>query len=469
MTTDQGGNVDSPTPGAENAPGTQTAPETETKSAPSAVLPPEAHDGHHEEETPAAVALVSVAPELLADSLGEYVKAWVKRIRSGESGALPILLGLVVIVIIFQVQQSRFLSAGNIVNLLVQAAFFVTLGLGEVFVLILSEIDLSTGFVAGIGATITLALLSPSYGWPWWAAVIVGLLACAAIGAFQGLLITRLHLPSFVVTLASLLGLGGVLIFLFDSFHGAVGGVISLPISGPLYNLVNGNMSVAASWIVLVVAVALYGLVSVMRNTRRRARNLSAPPLSITLATVAVVGVAGALLVIVCNINRGNLTSISGVPWVLPLVLLLVVLWTLLLSKTRTGRYIYAIGASPEAARRAGIRVQWIRTVAFILSAFTAGLGGLVFASRLGSISVGYDGSTYVLYAIAAAVIGGASLFGGYGKAVHALLGGVLIAAVVNGLALIGVSTAGEEIATALVLLAAVTVDSLVRRRGSTT
>jgi D-xylose transport system permease protein len=341
------------------------------------------------------------------------------------------------------------------------------LGLGETFALILSEIDLSVGFVAGIGATITLALLSPSYGWPWWAAVIVGLLACAALGAFQGLLITRLHLPSFVVTLASLLGLGGVLIFLFDSFHGAVGGVISLPTSGPLYNLVNGNMSAAASWIVLVVAVALYALVTITRNTRRRARNLSAPPLSITVLTIAVAAVAGALLVIVCNINRGNLVPLSGVPWVLPLVLLIVVLWTLLLTKTRTGRYMYAIGASPEAARRAGIRVQWIRTVAFTLSAFTAGLGGLVFASRLGSISVGYDGSTYVLYAVAAAVIGGASLFGGYGKAVHALLGGVLIAAVVNGLALIGVSTAGEEIATSLVLLAAVTVDSLVRRRGS--
>jgi len=397
------------------------------------------------------------------------VHAWIKRIRSGESGALPILLGLVLIVVIFQVQQSKFLSAGNIVNLLVQAAFFVLLGLGETFALILSEIDLSVGFVAGIGATITLALLSPSYGWPWWAAVIVGLLACAALGAFQGILITRLHLPSFVVTLASLLGLGGVLIFLFDSFHGAVGGVISLPTSGPLYNLVNGNMSTAASWIVLVAAVGLYALVTITRNTRRRARNLSAPPLSITLLTVAVAGVAGALLVIVCNINRGNLVPLSGVPWVLPLVLLIVVLWTLLLTKTRTGRYIYAIGASPEAARRAGIRVQGIRTVAFTLSAFTAGLGGLVFASRLGSISVGYDGSTYVLYAVAAAVIGGASLFGGYGKAVHALLGGVLIAAVVNGLALIGVSTAGEEIATSLVLLAAVTVDSLVRRRGSKT
>jgi D-xylose transport system permease protein len=452
MTSDIDGDAEHPTAGAG------------TTAAPPPVLP---HDDPH--DAPPSLAVIAAAPDVLADSLGEYVKAWIRRIRSGESGALPIILGLVVIVIIFQVQQSKFLSAGNIVNLLVQAAFFVTLGLGETFALILSEIDLSVGFVAGIGATITLALLSPSYGWPWWAAVIVGLLACAAIGAFQGLLITRLHLPSFVVTLASLLGLGGVLIFLFDSFHGAVGGVISLPTSGPLYNLVNGNMSVAASWIVLVVAVALYALVSIARTSRRRARNLSAPPLSITVLTIVVVGVAGALLVFVCNINRGNLVPLKGVPWVLPLVLLLVVGWTLLLSKTRTGRYIYAIGASPEAARRAGIRVQGIRTVAFTLSAFTAGLGGLVFASRLGSISVGYDGSTYVLYAIAAAVIGGASLFGGYGKAVHALLGGVLIAAVVNGLALIGVSTAGEEIATAVVLLAAVTVDSLVRRRGSTT
>jgi D-xylose transport system permease protein len=447
------------------------APGADTKPEPAPALPHDAHgghDGHHDgEEAPATLNLIAAAPDVLADSLGEYVSAWIKRIRSGESGALPILLGLVLIIVIFQVQQSTFLSAGNIVNLLVQATFFVLLGLGETFALILSEIDLSVGFVAGIGATITLALLSPSYGWPWWAAVIVGLLACAALGAVQGLLITRLHLPSFVVTLASLLGLGGVLIFLFDSFHGAVGGVISLPTTGPIYNLVNGNMSAALSWIVLVVAVALYALVTITRNTRRRARKLSAPPLSITVLTIAVAAVAGALLVIVCNINRGNLVPLSGVPWILPLVILIVVLWTLLLTKTRTGRYMYAIGASPEAARRAGIRVQWIRTVAFTLSAFTAGLGGLAFASRLGSISVGYDGSTYVLYAVAAAVIGGASLFGGYGKAVHALLGGVLIAAVVNGLALIGVSTAGEEIATSLVLLAAVTVDSLVRRRGS--
>jgi D-xylose transport system permease protein len=412
-------------------------------------------------------ALIAVAPEVLANSLGEYVTAWWIRIRSGESGVLPILAGLVLIVVIFQVQQSKFLSAGNIVNLLVQASFFILLGLGELYALILSEIDLSVGFVAGIGATITVALLSPAYGWPWWAAVIVGLLACALIGTIQGILITRLHLPSFVVTLASLLGLAGVLIFLFDSFKGAVGGVISLPSSGPVYDLVNGNMSPAAGWITLVVVVALYAVISITRTTRRRARGLSAPPLSITILTIVVAGAAGAVLVFVCNLNRGNLVPLQGVPWVVPFVLVIVVAWSLLLGKTRTGRYFYAIGASPEAARRAGINVPWIRTAAFTLAAFTAGLGGLVYASRLGSISVGYDGATYVLYAVAAAVIGGASLFGGYGKAVHALLGGILIAAVVNGLALIGVSTAGEEMATALVLLAAVTVDSLVRRRGS--
>jgi D-xylose transport system permease protein len=454
MSTDAGGDVDNPPTGTQ------------------ATVQPDPLDHHENGDVApgddAPVGLIAAAPELLANSLTEYVHAWVRRIKSGESGALPILLGLVLIVVIFQVQSSKFLSSGNIVNLLVQACFFVLLGLGETFALILSEIDLSVAFVGGVGATITVALISPAYGWPWWAAVIVGLLACAAIGALQGLLITRLHLPSFVVTLASLLGLGGVLIFLFDSFKGAVGGVIGVPTTGPLYNLVNGNMSVVASWITLVVVVGLYALYSIGRNVRRRARNLSTPPLSITILTVAVVGIAGAALVIVCNLNRGNLVPLRGVPWVLPGVLIVVVAWTLLLSKTRTGRYIYAIGASPEAARRAGIRVQTIRTVAFTLSAFTGGLGGLVYASRLGSISVGYDGSSYVLYAVAAAVIGGASLFGGYGKAVHALLGGVLIAAVVNGLALIGVSIAVQEMATAGVLLAAVTVDSLVRRRGTT-
>ena len=411
---------------------------------------------------------VALAPEILANSLNEYVSAWWKRIRSGESGALPILAGLVLIIVIFESQQSKFLSSLNIVNLLVQAAFFILLGAAEIFALLLSEIDLSVGYVAAVGGAIIAALISPPYNWPWWAGVIVGLLASAALGALQGTLITRLHLPSFVVTLAGLLGFSGVLIFVFDVDKGSVGGVISIN-NNVVYNLVNGNMSQVASWITLAVLVALYAVVAILRDTRRRARGLSAPPLSITILTVVVIAVAGIALVIVCNLNRGNLTALRGVPWVLPFVLAVIVMWSLFLGKTRTGRYIYAIGASPEAARRAGINVAWVRTVAFTLSGLTAGLAGLVYESRLASISVGFDGGTYVLYAVAAAVIGGASLFGGRGKAVHALLGGIVIAAVYNGLGLLGIGIAGTDMATALVLLAAVTIDSLVRRRGSTT
>jgi D-xylose transport system permease protein len=415
-------------------------------------------------------AVIAAAPELLAESLGQYTRAWWQRIRSGDSGALPIVAGLIVIVIFFQVEQSKFLSPINIVNMLVQAAFFIVLGLGELFALLLSEIDLSVGFVAAIGGTITAALVSPAYGWPWWAAVIVGLLASGALGALQGILITRLHLPSFVVTLAGLLGFAGLLIYIFDIVHGAVGGQIGITNNKVIYDLVNGTMSSLAGWIGLIVLVGLFALVSITRSTRRRSRGLSASPLSITLLTIAVVAAAGVALVVVCNINRSNgVIPVSGMPWVIPVVLAVVMAWTWLLGRTRTGRYIYAIGASPEAARRAGINVAWIRTTAFALSGFTAGIAGIIYASRLGSISVGFDGGTYVLYAVAAAVIGGASLFGGRGKAIHALLGGILIAAVVSGLALMGVSTAGSQMATALVLLAAVTVDSLVRRRGTST
>jgi len=412
-------------------------------------------------------AVIAAAPDVLAGSLSEFVAAWWRRIRAGESGALPILAGLVVIIVIFQIQQPKFLSAGNIVNLLVQAAFFILLGLAEIYALLLSEIDLSVGFVGAVGAAIVAALISPPYNWPWWAGVIVGLAATAVIGALQGTLITRLHLPSFVVTLAGLLGWAGVLIFIFDSDKGAVGGVISVSSNKVIYNLVNGNMSPVTSWILLVVLVGLFAFFSILKTVRRRSQGLAAPPLSITIATIILAAAAGVALVIVCNINRGVLVPLRGVPWVVPFVLFVVAAASLLLSRTRTGRYIYAIGGSPEAARRAGINVTRIRTIAFTLASFTAGLAGIVYMSRLGSISVGFDGGTYVLYAVAAAVIGGASLFGGRGKAVHALLGGVVIAAVYNGLALLGISTAGTEIATALVLLAAVSVDSLVRRRSA--
>ncbi len=410
-------------------------------------------------------ALVALAPDVLAESLGDYVQAWWKRIRGGESGALPIIAGLILICVIFELESSVFLTATNIVNLLVQSAFFVLLGMAELYALLLSEIDLSVGFVGAVGAAIAMALISPPQNWPWWAGVIVGLLACAVIGAFQGTLITRLKIPSFVVTLAGLLGWQGVLIYVFDVDKGAVGGVITIS-NNVIDDLVSGNMTPVAGWIVLVVVVGLYAVSSIFRTSRRRAQHLSAPPLSVTILTIVAVAVAGIALVWVCNLNRGSLSPVQGVPWVIPFVLLILAAQSFLLDRTRLGRYIYAIGASPEAARRAGIKVARIRTVAFALCSLTAGLAAIVYASRLGSISVGFDGGTYVLYAVAAAVIGGASLFGGYGKAIHPLLGGLVIATLTNGLALINFSTAGTDMATAAVLLAAVAVDSTLRRRG---
>jgi D-xylose transport system permease protein len=412
-----------------------------------------------------AQALAVLAPDVLADSLGDYLRAWGRRIRGGESGALPIIAGLIVICIFFEVQSSAFLTATNIVNLFVQAAFIVLLGMAELYALILSEIDLSVGFVGAVGAAIAMALIGAPQNWPWWAGIIIGLTACIIIGAFQGTIITRLKIPSFVVTLAGLLGWQGVLIYVFDVDKGAVGGVITIS-NNVIDDLVSGNMTPVAGWILLIVVVGLFALTSIVRTSRRRAQGLSAPPLSITFLTIGAVALAGVALVWICNLNRGVLTPVQGVPWVIPFLLLILVAQSFLLGRTRLGRYMYAIGASPEAARRAGINVAWIRTVAFALCSFTAGLAAIVYASRLGSISVGFDGGTYVLYAVAAAVIGGASLFGGYGKAVHPLLGGLVIATLTNGLALLNISTAGTDIATAVVLLVAVAVDSTLRRRG---
>jgi len=412
--------------------------------------------------------LVTAAPEVLADSLGDYLRAQWRRIKSGESGALPVVAGLIIIIVFFQIERSRFGSDQNLVNLLDQASLYILLGAAQIFALILSEIDLSVGFVLAVGGMVIAELIAPPVNFPWWLGIICGVGVTAGIGYLQGSLITRLHIPSFVVTLAGLLFFEGILIELANIDKQAVGGVMSVSTSSPVFKLVNANISVAASWIGLVVVIAIYAAVSIRRVAHRREQGLSAPPLSITLFQIGAAAVGGILLVYVCTQNRGLLTPLKGVPYVVPFVGIVLLVYSTSLARTRLGRYMYAIGGNPEAARRAGINVQRVRRLAFIFSGMTAGLAGLVYASTLGSVSTGVDGGTYTLYAVAAAVIGGASLFGGRGKPLHALLGGLVIAVVYNGLALMGISAAGQFIATALVLLAAAAIDSLVRRRGST-
>jgi D-xylose transport system permease protein len=425
--------------------------------------PPEATEPDEEVGSEAALA----APEVIADSLGEYVKIWISRIRNGESGALPVILGLIVIVIYFQARSSLFLSAGNLVNLVGQAAWIAMLGMAEVFVLLLGEIDLSIGYTAALGATFTCWLLLPPNPAPWPLAVLVGLAVPAIFSGLEGFVVTRLRLPSFVVTLAGQLLALGLLLEIMDSAAPSGGGTIRL-YPGVLADIYSGSVSPVASWIVMAVAVAGAGALFLVRDSRRRASNLTAPPLSVTLLKIAAMAVAGVVVVLVGNTNRGvGSTVVRGVPWVVLVVVVVVVAWSFLLGRTRFGRYIYAIGGNAEAARRAGISLNRIRVLAFTLCGLTAGIMGILYTSYLGSVSTDVQGGQLVLLAVAAAVIGGVSLFGGRGKMVGAVLGGLIVAVIYNGLELLGLGAAPQYIWTAVVLLAAVTVDTLARRRST--
>jgi D-xylose transport system permease protein len=408
-----------------------------------------------------AEAEVAAAELPRVETFREYVHVVWVRIRAGDSGVLPVVGGLLLISALFQTLNSNFLSAGNLVNLLIQGAVYMLLAMGEVFALLLGEIDLSIGFVSGIGGVVAAELVKQSTGWPWWAAVLVALLFCAAIGAVQGTIITRLGLPSFVVTLAGLLGFQGVMLLILGQ-----GG--SLPINDHVINdFASGNLTPAASWIVMIAIVALVGYRTWSQESRRRSTGLIAPPASLTALKIAAMAAAGVIVVLICNTNRGRLVAIKGVPWVVLIVLGVLTAWTFLLGRTKFGRYVYAIGGNPEAARRAGISLARIRTICFVLSSFTAGIAGIIYASRLQSVSTSLDGGTLVLYAVAAAVIGGTSLFGGRGKAMHAVLGGIVIAAIDNGMGLQGYSAAAKYVVTALVLLAAVTIDAVARRNAA--
>ncbi|WP_321937823.1 ATP-binding cassette domain-containing protein [Paraburkholderia sp. J8-2] len=397
-------------------------------------------------------------------TLRAYLVALRSRVLAGESGVLPVVLGVVLIAAIFQFENAHFLSAGNMVNLLVQGSVFMLIGMGAVFVLLLGEMDLSLGYVAGIGATVVTQLVQPGMAWPWWAAIIVALAVTAALGACQGTLITRLRLPSFVVTLAGLLGLQGVMIELLGT-----GGTIPIA-DETINNIANGTLSTIGGWSLIGAAVAIYGGLTLARDRRCRRLGLVVPPRTVTGIKIAAAVAAGVVVGMVTNVDRGVAAfPLKGMPWVIPIVFVVLVAWSILLGRTRFGRCVYAIGGNAEAARRAGINLARIRTLAFMLGGLTAGVGGIVYGSRLRSISTSFDGGTIVLYVVATAVIGGTSLFGGRGRPLHAVLGGIVIAAIVNGMALLGLPAAIQLMATAVVLLVSIFVDVVVRRRGQTT
>ena len=418
-------------------------------------------------------AEAELPPGVVAQTLGEFVRAYLARIRAGESGVLPVIAAMLAIMVVFTAISPNhvFLSPVNLVNLLQQAAVIMVLAMAEGFALVLGEIDLSVGYVGAIGGAVTVQLVQPiTTNWHWIPAILAGLLVCTVFGLIQGTLITRLRLPSFIVTLAGFLIANGIFLKIlllgpFSGYPNLAGQSQNLQV---IYNLMWGTIDPTISWIGAGVVVLGLGLLIWLSDSRRRRSGLVAPPASLSLIKIGLIAVVAVIVVAICNSNRANLGTLEGVPWFIPIVLVVLGAWTILLERTKFGRYVFAIGGNAEAARRAGINVSLIRTLAFGLCSFTAGVAMILYASLLGGMSNNVQGGQYVLYAVAAAVIGGTSLFGGRGKPLHGILGGLVIAAIYNGLYLQGISSVEwQYIVTGLVLLAAVIIDAVSRRGAS--
>jgi D-xylose transport system permease protein len=426
-----------------------------------------------------AAAAADVPPELLAQSLRQYVRAWLLQVRSGYSGVLPVVLAMVLVAIVFELitPEHAFLRPSNLVFIFGLGTVYMVLAMAETVVLLLGEIDLSVGAVAMIGGVIAFKLVQqPGPGWPWWAAILAALAGCGVIGALQGTLTARLKIPSFVVSLGGFLLFSGILIVVLGGADGNVGVSSTVANQRVIFDLVQGRIDPVIGWVALAVVVAAAGTALWLRAAARRRHGLVAPPASVTAIRIALVAVVGVAVVLICTVNRGtSLVKVEGVPWVIPIVLVVLAGWTLLLQRTRFGRYVYAIGGNPEAARRAGIPLAAIRIWAFALCSATAGLGGILLGSFFfGQYSTNTaDAGQLVLYAVAAAVIGGVSLFGGRGKAVHGVLGGLLIGGIAYGVSLLNLGQLApplEYILPGGVLLGAVLVDVLSRRgAGSVT
>ncbi|MEI8058095.1 MAG: ABC transporter permease [Actinomycetes bacterium] len=398
------------------------------------------------------------------ESLAQAMRDYWTRVRGGELGSLPAVLGLISLVIVFGALQGKvFLTPFNFANLLTQSSMVIVLAMGLVFVLLLGEIDLSAGFAAGTCAAV-LAVTLTQHGWPWYLAIVAALVTGAIIGLFIGVLVARLGIPSFVVTLAMFLGLQGLMLLIIGD-----GGTIGVRDS-IILALENKNLPPTLGWVLFVIVAGGYAVVSGLQlRARRRAGLVSQPP-SLWLLKVASLTVIYGVFTFVFNQERSRnpvAASIEGVPYIVPLILVLLVGLTFVLSRTAFGRHIYAVGGNAEAARRAGINVRGVRVACFVICSTMAGVAGILFASRDNSVSPSTGGSTTLLYAVGAAVIGGTSLFGGRGRVWDAVVGGLVVAVIGNGLPLITQQAGIQFIVTGFVLLIAASVDALSRRRAA--
>ena len=384
---------------------------------------------------------------------------YLSRVKAGDIGSLPAVLGLVSLVAVFGAMSEFFLTNRNFANLLTQAAPVMVIAMGLVFVLLLGEIDLSAGYASGVCGAV-LVLLVTNHGWSWYSALGASIAVGGVLGTLIGTLVSRLGIPSFVVTLAAFLAFQGVLLLLAGE-----GGTIPIA-DKTILAVENSNLTPNHGWILWAVTSALYVLSGLNRiNSRRKAGLVVELTQLWAMKTGALLIITGGA-VYTLNQERGlsAANSTKGVPFVAPLILAILVVGTFVLSKTAFGRHIYAVGGNAEAARRAGINVKRVRTIAFVLCSALASIAGMLFASRMNSISPSTGGSSTLLYAVGAAVIGGVSLFGGKGRMRDAILGGLVVAVIDNGMGLLGYGAGIQYLVTGAVLLVSAGVDAISRR-----
>jgi D-xylose transport system permease protein len=436
-------------PGAdEPSPPDDRTPVPITSAIPGTVGLPTAVPG----KAPAGTGLPTPGPaeEAEAETLSGLVGVMRRRIRQGEIGQLPVIVGIVLIWVIFYLQNSRFLSSGNLTNLVLQATSTGLISIGIVLVLLLGEIDLSVGAVSGLCAAI-MAVLNVKHGVPAPLAILAGLAAGAAIGLFQGIWITRFRIPSFVVTLAGFLGWNGALLYVLGST-----GTVNLTAPG-ITKLAGEFFSGIVGWIVAIVLVAIYVGAQFIARRRRVASGLPAGPRLLLIIRIVLITVALFATVAVVNGDR-------GLPLAMVIFIGFILVFDFITRRTTFGRHIFAVGGNAEAARRAGINVDRVRVIVFMLASTMAAAGGILAASRLLAVNQSSGGGDLLLNSIAAAVIGGTSLFGGRGSVWAALLGGLVIFSISNGMDLLALSSSVKFMVTGAVLLAAVTVDATARR-----
>ncbi|MFM7146109.1 MAG: sugar ABC transporter permease [Actinomycetales bacterium] len=407
------------------------------------------------------------APDYLrqqGQGVGQSLGAWWSKVRGGDMGSLPAILSLIVLVLLFAALRPTFSTPLNFANFLTQAAVVMILAMGLIFVLLLGEIDLSAGVTSGVAGAI-LAVLMSKNGAPWYIAAAAAIAAGLIIGFCIGLLVAKVGIPSFVVTLALFLAFQGLVLVIIGE-----GG--NVRITDPVIKAIeNDNLPIWLGWTLFVVVVLGYLSVAIIGRQRRQARGFPGASLGVIGLKTAVLAVIGFAAVWVLSLERSTnpeLNPLSGVPIIVPILLILTLGFGFVLNRTRFGRHIYAVGGNAEAARRAGIRISQVRIACFTICSTTAAFAGIVAASRAASVDPN-AGRFIVLQAVAAAVIGGTSLFGGRGRIHDALIGGAVVAVIDNGMGLLGYPAGIKLMITGAVLMLAAGADALSRKRSLTT